>query len=135
MLYFNNIMVLISNTYFFFRERGEVGKKERERNIDMREKHKLVASCMCPDWKLNQWPFNFAGWCPTNWATPVRAIIYTSYKCFFTYYFQNISHAITITFLKRDFFKLMYWISSHRYIIKSSIFGHYFYDNIIYCFF
>ena len=44
-------------------------EKERERNIDVLEKHWLVAShasqtrdltCnpdMCPDWELNQWPF------------------------------------------------------------------------------
>ena len=43
--------------------------KERERNIDVREKHRLVASCMCPggdwthnpgmgtDWDLSQQPF------------------------------------------------------------------------------
>ena len=27
----------------------EEGREERERNIDVREKHQLVASCMCPD--------------------------------------------------------------------------------------
>ena len=46
--------------------RGEGRGKERERNINVREKHQSVASCMpptrdlarnpgmCPDWELNQ---------------------------------------------------------------------------------
>ena len=44
-------------------------EKERERNIDVREKHRSVASHMClnqgpnhnpgksPEWELNQWSF------------------------------------------------------------------------------
>ena len=30
--------------------------RERKRNIDMREKHRSVASCMCPNWGLNSQP-------------------------------------------------------------------------------
>ena len=33
---------------FIFRERGE--ERERERNVDVREKHRSVASCTHPDW-------------------------------------------------------------------------------------
>ena len=52
-----------------FLEGGERKEKERERNIDVQEKHQLAASCtpstgdlacnpgICPDWELNQWPF------------------------------------------------------------------------------
>ena len=38
-----------------FRERGSRGR-ERERNIDVREKHQLVASHTCPDQGLNSQP-------------------------------------------------------------------------------
>ena len=73
------------STYFFFlRERGAGREKERERNINVRENHQLVASCMRPDqgWNLQPsyvpWPgikpatFCFIGWCLINWATPFR---------------------------------------------------------------
>ena len=40
---------------FIFRERGRMGK-ERERNIDAREKHQLVASHMHPNWGSNLQP-------------------------------------------------------------------------------
>ena len=41
-----------------FREKGEARDRGREgeREIDMREKHRAVASCMCPDWGLNSQP-------------------------------------------------------------------------------
>ena len=67
-------------------ERGEWKKKKRERNIDVREKHWLVASpiCaptrdqthnlgMCPDWESNPRPSGL-GDASTNWATLARAI-------------------------------------------------------------
>ena len=65
----------------FFLEREREGE-----NIDVREKHWLVASHTCPCQGPNlqsrhvSWPgikpvtFHFVGWCPTNWATPIRAI-------------------------------------------------------------
>ena len=40
--------------YFFIFRKGR--KKEKERNIDMREKHQLVASRTCPNWGPNQQP-------------------------------------------------------------------------------
>ena len=70
-------------TYLFL-ESGEGRAKGRE-NINVREKHRLVASRIYPDQRLNPQPrhvpwlgielltFHFAGWCPTKWATPVRA--------------------------------------------------------------
>ena len=51
-----------------FLERGEVREKERQRNINARQKHPLVGPPMqpardqahnpgmCPDWESNQWP-------------------------------------------------------------------------------
>ena len=62
LIYFLKILFI----YYFFSERGEGRKKERERNIDMQEKHQLVASCtpppgdlvhnpdLCPDRESNQ---------------------------------------------------------------------------------
>ena len=55
--------------FYLFFKRGEGRKKERERNIDVWEKHQWVASCtppagkrahnpgMSPDREWNQWPF------------------------------------------------------------------------------
>ena len=55
-------------TYFLEREEGR--EKERERNINVKEKHQLVAFCMpstgdtahnsgmCPDGESNQQPFS-----------------------------------------------------------------------------
>ena len=53
----SNFIVIITivsspNDIFFFLEREE----GRERNIDERETHQLVASSMGPDWELNQQP-------------------------------------------------------------------------------
>ena len=53
---------------YLFLEKGEGKEKEREKNIDVWEKHPLVASVppagdlahnpgMCPDWESNQQPF------------------------------------------------------------------------------
>ena len=66
----------------YFLEKGDGKEKERERNINMRVKHWLVVSHMCPDQEryLTHNPgvwldlgikvaiFPFARWCPTNWA-------------------------------------------------------------------
>ena len=41
--------ILFKDVIYLFLERGEGRKKERERNIDVREKHLLVASLTCPD--------------------------------------------------------------------------------------
>lgn len=46
------------------RERGSDG--ERERNKDVREKHRLVASHMNPDWGSNPCPFSLQDDNPTN---------------------------------------------------------------------
>ena len=73
---------------FFFKDfyslilgRWERRDKERERNIDVREKHESVASHMCPDQVLGMcpdresdvWSLCVVGRCLTNWATLVRA--------------------------------------------------------------
>ena len=44
----------------------EEGKKERERNMDVREKYQLVASHMCPYWGLNPQPRMCPDW-ELNW--------------------------------------------------------------------
>ena len=71
---------------YLFLERGEWREKEWKRNIDMREKHQLVASSTYPDLGRNLQPrhvpwsgiklvtFCFAGRNPTNWPTLVRAM-------------------------------------------------------------
>ena len=40
------------------RKEGKEGEqeRERERNIDVREKHPLVAPCTCSDWESNPQP-------------------------------------------------------------------------------
>ena len=62
---------------YLFLEKGEGREKERERNING------VASHRCPTWGANLQPkhvpwleiepatLHFAGWCLTDWATPV----------------------------------------------------------------
>ena len=46
--------LLIFWRFYLFLERGEGRQRERERNIDIREKHQLIASCyMLPFWGLN----------------------------------------------------------------------------------
>ena len=59
------IYVFLKDAIYLFLERGEVGEKQRERNINMREKHGLFASCMCPDWDLTHNP----GMCPDQEST------------------------------------------------------------------
>ena len=66
-------------------ERGEGRKRERERNTDVREKHRRVAIHTHPDRGPNlqpkhvPWPeiapmtFQFKGWCSNQWTTPARA--------------------------------------------------------------
>ena len=70
---------------FIFRERGREGEREGEKHWCERSIHCLVASCTHPSWGSNlqprhvPWPgiepvtFHFARWCPTHWASPVRA--------------------------------------------------------------
>ena len=66
------IIYLFSKDFIYlFLERGDSGEKERERNIDAREKQQSVASPKRPDWVPNrhpgrctdcesiQWPFTF----------------------------------------------------------------------------
>ena len=61
---------------YLFLERGE----GREKNIDVRENHRWLAS-QGPNLQARHvpWPginpmaFLFAGWCSTSWATPLRA--------------------------------------------------------------
>ena len=45
---------------YLFLERGEGRQKERERDIDVRERHPSVASGRCPSWGPNPQP----GVCP-----------------------------------------------------------------------
>ena len=80
---------LLKNILFiYFLEREEGREKEKERNSDVREKHRLVASRMHTIRGLNLQPrhvpwlgtkpatFSFVRWCPTNWATPVRTTLF-----------------------------------------------------------
>ena len=46
--------------YLFILKRGEDREKERERNINVREKHRLAASHMSPNWDQAHNP----GMCP-----------------------------------------------------------------------
>ena len=89
-LNFNILETLFKKRFYLFLEKEE----GRERNMEMREKHRPVASGMCPDQGPNPqsrhvpWlgiklvTFHFVGWCPTNWVTPVR--LGTSYSHWFS---------------------------------------------------
>ena len=52
------------------REKGGWGEREgegeKERDIDVRGKHQLVSSCMCPDQGSNLQPFGAGDATPTN---------------------------------------------------------------------
>ena len=41
----------------------------RERHVDVREKHQLIAFCMCYDWGSNPQPFGVQDNVSTSWAT------------------------------------------------------------------
>ena len=68
--------------YLFLERRGR-----REKNIDVWDKHPSVASCNAPNCRPAPqprhmpWPgielvtFPYAGWHPTHWASPVRAVL------------------------------------------------------------
>ncbi|KAF6131762.1 NOVA alternative splicing regulator 1 [Phyllostomus discolor] len=45
--------IKLSKSKDFYPERGEGREKEKERNIDLREKHQWVAFPTCPGWGLN----------------------------------------------------------------------------------
>ena len=76
--------IFLEKILFIFRDRKREGEREKERIINMWEKHRWVASHMPPN---RTWPalthvpwlgiepatFHFAGWYPTNWAMPARA--------------------------------------------------------------
>ena len=79
------LLLTTKQFYLFIFERGEGREKERERNIDVREKLRSVAShapllgTQPAETRPVPWPgtepvtFCFSGWCPTNWAIPVKA--------------------------------------------------------------
>ena len=60
------LVVCFKDFIYLFSERGEGREEEREKNIDVQEKHPLVASRtpatgelavnsgMCPEWESNQ---------------------------------------------------------------------------------
>ena len=64
--------------FFFILERGEEGEKERERIINVREKHRSVVSCTCPDWGTNLQPRHvpWLGIKPTSLASTQQFQIY-----------------------------------------------------------
>ena len=45
-----------------FRERGEEEGRQRERNVDVREKHQSVVSCAFPNWGLDVQHRNVTFW-------------------------------------------------------------------------
>ena len=75
---------------FIFRERGKEGEREGEQHRCVRETSKSEILIHCLLNSPHQWPATqasaltgnpsgnlwFAGWCPTHWATPARAISY-----------------------------------------------------------
>ena len=86
---------------YLFLERGEWRERERERNINVREKYWSAASHRDPDQGPGHaaWPgiklatFCFAGRCPAIWATSVRA----SHLTFLSIIVVQTPHARIIT--------------------------------------
>ena len=83
---YTQFFIHLLKDFYLFLEKGEGKKKERERNIDVREKHLSVAShtrldqaraCNQPrnvHWlRIEPATFQFARWHPTNWDTLDRA--------------------------------------------------------------
>ena len=52
-----------------FRERGRDWERDKQRDIEVREKHQSGASCMCLDWGLNPRPFGVQDNAPTDGET------------------------------------------------------------------
>ena len=61
-IYFMLFLSSAKDTLIDFRERGR--KRERERNIDVREKHASVASRTTPDWKSHPRPSGLPDYTP-----------------------------------------------------------------------
>ena len=96
------IIFLFLKILFIFLERAEGRGTERERNIDVQEKHWLASSCMARTGPSQQpryvpWPgielatFQIAGRRPSHWATPVRALYYILIMDFFLSLFNSLS--------------------------------------------
>ena len=113
------IFIVLKTFIYLFLERG----RERERkgeNISVQEKHPLVASHTPLSWRPGPQPrcvpwlgielemCGFAGWCPTHWATPVRA--------FFSFFFfkDYVKGYIFMHLPPKD-------VTSYHYLFKRTI--------------
>ena len=116
--------------YSFTLERGEV------RETSMWEKHQSVVSCMHPNQdpslqpRHEPWPgiepvtFGFVGQCPTNWATPVRAIDIRSFK-------KSIVKSYYIIF---QIFSFLHFVSSLLQRLSLDIYLTVEYHKALWCF-
>ena len=85
-IYFLTSHIFKKDFIHLFLERGE-GREKEEKNINVRKKHRSVASCnawlnpqssTCPDWELNWWPFAL-------WVMP-HQLSHNGQGCWVTYF-------------------------------------------------
>ena len=109
MVFFKNPHV---RTCLLILDRGVGREREGWRNISMREKHQLIAFCVCCDQRLNPQPrhvpclgmeptiLQFVGWHPTNWVTLARA----QYIVFQTFYMNTQVNTMLLLIVRPFFF-------------------------------
>ena len=119
-LFFLNFLLffIFFSPFIDSRERGRDGESE-EKNMDVREKHLLVASHMRPNWGPNPqlrhtlWlesklvTFWFVEQLPTNWTTLARALIF---QVTYIFYHSLVFHIFKLFLIIKIFLQMIsFW--------------------------
>ena len=109
-------------------QRGEWREKETERNINVREKHQLVATHTCPNQGLNPQPRHVPAWDPNpqlfglqDDVQPTEPHQLWPENSFFLFFFRKLFLIKIKNFLFRIFFSNHYPILQQRNHIKDVI--------------
>ena len=117
------LFTFLKNILFIFREKGR--EEERERNIDVQEKHRRVASGTHPH--VETWPgiepvsFLFVGQWPSHWATTARDGPSSFFNALLDILFCEV--------LVHDFCPFFYWLEVFFLLICVGVVKKYFNDN------